>query len=89
MAVSRPSVQRRSGIRGFEDIGSQIRLIVGRGTTGETMARQRVPDAQFIFVESPGDAMLLMTLAPGSYTVQVSGVGGAAGETLVEIYEVP
>jgi polar amino acid transport system substrate-binding protein len=53
-------VQRRSGIRGFEDIGPQIRLIVGRGTTGETMARQRVPDAQFIFVESPGDAMLLM-----------------------------
>ncbi|MDO8543685.1 MAG: DVUA0089 family protein [Opitutaceae bacterium] len=35
------------------------------------------------------DAMLITTLAPGSYTVEVSGVGGSAGETLVEIYEVP
>lgn len=34
------------------------------------------------------DAALLVTLAPGGYTVQVSGVGGAAGEALVELYEV-
>ena len=35
------------------------------------------------------DAALLTTLAPGSYTVQVSGVGGGTGEGLIEIYEVP
>jgi hypothetical protein len=35
------------------------------------------------------DAMLLITLAPGNYTAQVSGVAGSAGEALVEIYEVP
>ena len=35
------------------------------------------------------DAALLTVLAPGSYTVQVSGVGGGTGEALVEIYEVP
>ncbi len=35
------------------------------------------------------DAALLTTLAPGSYTVQVSGVGGGTGEALIEIYEVP
>jgi hypothetical protein len=35
------------------------------------------------------DAALLVTLDPGSYTVQVSGVGGLTGEALVEIYEVP
>ena len=52
-------MQRNSGIRSFEDIGSR-RLVVGRGTTGETMGRQRAPDAQLIFVESPGDAALLM-----------------------------
>jgi hypothetical protein len=34
------------------------------------------------------DAMLVMTLAPGSYTVQVSGNGGG-GLALVEVYEVP
>ncbi|MSU47817.1 MAG: hypothetical protein EXS37_01770 [Opitutus sp.] len=35
------------------------------------------------------DAALLTTLDPGSYTVQVSGVGGGTGEALIEIYEVP
>ena len=35
------------------------------------------------------DAALLVTLDPGSYSVQVSGVGGTTGEALVEIYEVP
>ena len=34
------------------------------------------------------DAILLVTLAPGSYTAQVSGVGGG-GTALVEVYEVP
>jgi hypothetical protein len=35
------------------------------------------------------DAALLTSLAPGSYTVQVSGVNGGTGEALIEIYEVP
>jgi hypothetical protein len=35
------------------------------------------------------DAALLITLAPGSYTAQVSGVGNTTGVALVEIYEVP
>lgn len=34
------------------------------------------------------DAALVATLAPGSYTVQVSGVGGITGIALVEVYEV-
>ncbi|MDP3072050.1 MAG: peptidylprolyl isomerase [Opitutaceae bacterium] len=35
------------------------------------------------------DAMLLVTLEPGSYTAQVSGVNGGTGVALVEVYEVP
>jgi hypothetical protein len=35
------------------------------------------------------DAAMIATLAPGAYTAQVSGVGGASGVALVEIYEVP
>jgi uncharacterized repeat protein (TIGR01451 family) len=35
------------------------------------------------------DAVLLVDLAPGSYTAQVSGIGGRTGVALVEIYEVP
>lgn len=35
------------------------------------------------------DAVLLVNLAPGNYTAQVSGVGGTTGVALVEVYEVP
>jgi hypothetical protein len=35
------------------------------------------------------DSVLLVTLAPGSYTAQVSGADGTTGVALVEIYEVP
>jgi len=35
------------------------------------------------------DAALLIALPPGGYTVQVSGVGGTIGDSLIEIYEVP
>jgi hypothetical protein len=37
---------------------------------------------------SARDACLLLTLAPGSYTAQVSGKAGATGIALVEVYEV-
>lgn len=35
------------------------------------------------------DAMILITLPPGNYTATASGVGGAGGLALIEIYEVP
>ncbi|MSU49625.1 MAG: hypothetical protein EXS37_11160 [Opitutus sp.] len=35
------------------------------------------------------DAALVLTLAAGSYSVKISGVGSTTGEALVEIYEVP
>ncbi|MBL9199276.1 MAG: immunoglobulin domain-containing protein [Opitutaceae bacterium] len=35
------------------------------------------------------DAVLLVSLQPGSYTAQVSGVNNTTGVALVEIYEVP
>ena len=35
------------------------------------------------------DAALLLTLAPGSYTAQVSGVGNCTGTALVELYVLP
>lgn len=34
------------------------------------------------------DAALIITLPPGAYTAQASGVGGATGVALVEVYEV-
>lgn len=35
------------------------------------------------------DAALTATLQPGSYTAQISGVGGTTGVALVEVYELP
>ena len=35
------------------------------------------------------DAMLLVTLAPGAYTVQASGVNATGGRAIVEVYELP
>jgi hypothetical protein len=35
------------------------------------------------------DAALLVTLQPGAYTAQVSGIGGTTGVALVEVYEAP
>jgi hypothetical protein len=35
------------------------------------------------------DAAIVITLAPGSYTAQIAGVGNATGAALLEIYEVP
>jgi hypothetical protein len=35
------------------------------------------------------DAVLLLYLAPGAYTAQISGVGNTTGVALVEAYEVP
>ncbi len=35
------------------------------------------------------DAALLITLAPGTYSAQVSGVGNTTGIALIEVYEVP
>lgn len=35
------------------------------------------------------DAALLVTLPPGSYSAQVSGIAAGTGEALVEVYEVP
>lgn len=40
----------------------------------------------FALPASGKDAALLVTLAPGAYTAKLSGVGGATGEGLLEIY---
>lgn len=43
----------------------------------------------FALAPDSKDAVLLLTLPPGSYTAQVSGGGGESGLALVEVYEVP
>ena len=43
----------------------------------------------FALPVSSKDAAIVVTLAPGNYTAQVTGVGSSAGLVLVEVYEVP
>jgi len=43
----------------------------------------------FALTAGSKDAALIVTLPPGAYTAQVTGVGGVTGTALVEIYEVP
>jgi unsaturated chondroitin disaccharide hydrolase len=43
----------------------------------------------FALSTSSKDAAILVTLPPGSYTAQLSGVGGTTGIGLIEVYEVP
>ncbi len=43
----------------------------------------------FAFAPNSKDAALLLNLAPGPYTVQLSGVSTTTGAALVEVYEVP
>ena len=43
----------------------------------------------FPLVATSKDAVLLVTLAPGGYTAQVTGVGATTGVALIEVYEVP
>ena len=43
----------------------------------------------FTLAPESRDAVLLVTLPPGSYTAQVSGVANTTGIALVEVYEVP
>jgi hypothetical protein len=57
------------------------------GTAGLTASFRQL--GAFPLPADSKDAALLVTLQPGNYTVQVSGVDGATGLGLLEVYEVP
>jgi hypothetical protein len=57
------------------------------GTAELTAAFTQV--GAFVLPATSRDAALVATLQPGSYTVQVRGVGTASGTAIVEVYEVP
>jgi hypothetical protein len=54
----------------------------------ETVAAVASGVGAFPLEVGSGDAALVYTAPPGAYTAQVSGVGGASGVALVEVYEV-
>jgi hypothetical protein len=58
------------------------------GTADLTAAIAQVAPG-FTLPANSRDAAILATLSPGAYTAQASGVGGATGTAIVEVYEVP
>ena len=87
---------------GVEGALARPRLTVYRGSeavavnTGWTAAENPLEIARagalvgaFPLVTGSGDTALLLELAPGNYTAQVSAAPGAGGVALLEVYEVP
>lgn len=56
---------------------------------GQALSNAYTATGAFNLAFASKDSALLVTLDPGAYTAQVSGVGGATGVALVEVYEVP
>jgi sugar lactone lactonase YvrE len=74
----------------FDAAGNQIATNTGWGTSSNTaqIAAATTTAAAFALPSGSQDSVLLLNLAPGNYTAQVSGQGGATGIALAEIYEV-
>jgi hypothetical protein len=54
------------------------------------IAAQAAAVGAFPWTHTAGlDSAILVTLAPGAYTAQVSGASGDSGVALVEVYDVP
>ena len=58
------------------------------GGTGAQLSAAFSQAGAFALSAGSKDAALLTTLAPGSYTLQVSGANSATGEALVEVYDI-
>jgi hypothetical protein len=72
---------------GPEVVESNSRWYGNDDTTAVAAASARV--GAFGLAANSDDAALLITLAPGAYTVEVRGADGGEGVALLEIYEVP
>ena len=42
----------------------------------------------FMLPRDSADCAMLVTLTPGAYTVQVTGMNGSQGNALIEVYKV-
>ena len=76
----------------LELYAGQTRLAANtRWTTAPNLPELRTAAANsgaFAFSEANADSAMLVTLAPGSYTIQVSGANRTSGVALVEVYEI-
>ncbi len=83
-----PRIELRQG-QALEASNDDWSIPFGRGVGAQTLAETFALVGAFPLLPGSRDAALLVTLAPGNYTAEVKGTPGAAGLTLVEVYEVP
>ncbi len=72
---------------GSTQIGANDNWETGANSTQIVAASAQV--GAFPLAAGSKDAALLVTLQPGNYTVQVSGVGIPTGVALIEVYDIP
>ena len=63
-------------------------LVASNDNWSGEQAKNVSAEKAFPLADGSADAMLLVTLPPGNYTVQVSGKNGTTGVALVEVYEI-
>lgn len=75
----------------FDSSGNTVATNTGWSTNANAaaIAAEAATIGAFALPEGSADCALLLTLAPGAYTAQVSGVGGTTGIALVEAYQAP
>jgi hypothetical protein len=86
-----PGVLAQPTLSVYNAAGAMIASNTGWGT-GSNAAQ--IPGLSssvgaFPLVAGSADCALIVSLQPGSYTIQISGVGNTTGVALAEIYEVP
>src|SRR4051812_16258916 len=80
-----PKLELYSGTRKLSENDNWSTSVAG-ATTATAATFSSV--GAFPLTAGSRDAALLTTLAPGSYTAQVSGIGNGTGVSLIELYEV-
>jgi hypothetical protein len=71
------------------DNWSTTTLVNGRAVNADDIEAAQLATGAFPLSTSSRDAALLITLVPGNYTVQLSGLNNATGIALIETYDVP
>jgi hypothetical protein len=73
----------------FNSAGTSIASNDDWGTSSAVVEPASAQSGAFPLSAGGKDSALVITLAPGSYTVQVSGANGTTGVALAEIYSIP
>ncbi len=73
----------------LEILNSSAVKLVENDNWSATLRATATSVGAFDLVTGSKDAALLVTLPPGAYSAQVSGIANSTGEALIEVYEVP